>query len=421
MLRARHILVLTALALCAMAPGCKREEAPSPAGSAAPADGAKLELDATSFDFGTVSEGDTLKHVFKVKNTGAGPLKIERVRTSCGCTAATTTSKEVAPGGTTDLEVTFNTKNRRGKQKKTVTIVSNSPGSPHSIDISADIISLLAFEPQHVQISTNYGEAQTREAWITGKLADKATLTVTSIESDDGMPGDKPVDPKKKEAAPAPKKDKGIVAVEVTEKKEGDKVQRGLTFKVKADKVGSGRGTVEVSTGVPEVPTLKLWFNWNIAGNLQGIPRNLYFSGQGPGGRSRVIRIRSKRPDFKLTAARVVEGPFKAQVEIPDAGDAAQVTVTVTEPEQPPAAGDKPPEPKTGKLELVSNDPLEPKITIVLTLRTPYGPRGPRGMPSGMMGGPGMPPPGHGGPPGPGPGGPRPPGGRGAPPPPPQE
>jgi hypothetical protein len=403
-LRAHHVILLLAVVLGAAAPGCKRDAAPAPAGSAAATDAPKLELDATSFDFGSVSEGDSLKHVFKVRNTGAGPLKIERVRTSCGCVASAVTTKEVPPGGTTDVDVTFNTKNRRGKQKKTVTIVSNAPGSPHTIDISADIISLLAFEPQHVQVSTNYNEPQTREVWLTGKLADKANLQVTKVDHDEGTPGEKPGE-KKKEAVPAaPKKE--FVTVEVAEKKEGDKVQRGLSFKLKADKVGAGRGTVEVTTGVPEVPTLKIWFNWNVAGNLQGIPRNLYFSGQGPGGRSRVIRIRSKRPDFKLTSARVSDGPFKAQVEVPDAGDAAQVTVTVTEPEQPPAAGDKPPEPKTGKLELVSNDPLEPKITIVLTLRAPYGPRGgrPGPMPSGM--------PGRAGPPGAA--------GRGAPPPPPQ-
>lgn len=47
----------------------------------------KLEIVQQHYDFGTIGLDD-VSHVFLVKNIGIGPLKIEKVSTSCGCTTA---------------------------------------------------------------------------------------------------------------------------------------------------------------------------------------------------------------------------------------------------------------------------------------------------------------------------------------------
>ena len=86
--------------------------------------GPKIQLAETAYDFGTVTQGPAIKHTFKFKNVGTDTLRIEQVKTSCGCTAAES-SKIIAPQGEGQIAVTFNTANQMGKVSKTVFIYSN--------------------------------------------------------------------------------------------------------------------------------------------------------------------------------------------------------------------------------------------------------------------------------------------------------
>ena len=52
------------------------------------AQGPKIKFAETSYDFGTALQDTQVKHVFKFKNVGNDTLKIAQVQTSCGCTAA---------------------------------------------------------------------------------------------------------------------------------------------------------------------------------------------------------------------------------------------------------------------------------------------------------------------------------------------
>ncbi|MGR3220268.1 MAG: DUF1573 domain-containing protein, partial [Candidatus Anammoxibacter sp.] len=47
------------------------------------------------YNFGKVYRGIKVEHVFRFKNEGPGELKIEKARTSCGCTAAIISSKNI--------------------------------------------------------------------------------------------------------------------------------------------------------------------------------------------------------------------------------------------------------------------------------------------------------------------------------------
>ncbi len=86
--------------------------------------GPKILLAENNYDFGTVVQGPPVKHTFKFKNVGTDTLRIEQVKTSCGCTAAES-SKIIAPQGEGQIDVTFNTANQMGKVSKTVFIYSN--------------------------------------------------------------------------------------------------------------------------------------------------------------------------------------------------------------------------------------------------------------------------------------------------------
>jgi hypothetical protein len=86
-----------------------------------------------SHDFGVVKEGKVVEHTFTFANKGNAPLEIKNVRTSCGCTAALLSSKIIEPGKDGTIKVELDTKNRIGKQNRTVTIVSNDVNEPNKI------------------------------------------------------------------------------------------------------------------------------------------------------------------------------------------------------------------------------------------------------------------------------------------------
>jgi Protein of unknown function (DUF1573) len=95
----------------------------------------------TQHDFGKVSEGEKINYTFRFVNKGLSELVIKDVKSSCGCTAALLSSSNIKPGQEGTIKVEFDTKNRSGKNSKTVTVQSNDPKDPTKIlTIYADIM-----------------------------------------------------------------------------------------------------------------------------------------------------------------------------------------------------------------------------------------------------------------------------------------
>ena len=101
-------------------------EVPVPATPGAP----RIAVEPAAFDFGRVVPQRTLHRQFSVRNFGSADLDIERVTTSCGCTAALLDHKVVKPGGSAALRVSFETRNYTGKVTRSVLIKSNDPARP---------------------------------------------------------------------------------------------------------------------------------------------------------------------------------------------------------------------------------------------------------------------------------------------------
>jgi len=95
--------------------------------------GPKLVTQQDEYDFGDIKQGEKVTHVFVITNSGGDLLKITNVKASCGCTAALPEKNELAPGESTNLNVTFNSTGRIGKQKKLIRIESNDPDNPQVI------------------------------------------------------------------------------------------------------------------------------------------------------------------------------------------------------------------------------------------------------------------------------------------------
>ncbi len=83
-------------------------------------------------DFGSVKEGEVLSYVFIFKNEGNAALKITKVKTSCGCTAALLSTQEVQPGEKGELKVNFATRGYEGRVSKYIFVESNDPSQPQA-------------------------------------------------------------------------------------------------------------------------------------------------------------------------------------------------------------------------------------------------------------------------------------------------
>jgi hypothetical protein len=123
-------LVAAALALSAAVPAASAEQAKAP----------RIAVEPESFDFGKALPGKTLRKEFTLKNYGDAELVIERVSTTCGCTAALTSDKQVPPGGSTILRVTLETRSYSGRVERQVLVRSNDPKTPLlTVKVSATV------------------------------------------------------------------------------------------------------------------------------------------------------------------------------------------------------------------------------------------------------------------------------------------
>jgi len=98
-----------------------------------------IEFDAKEHNFGTVTEGQKVVHVYKVKNTGAAPLIIQNAAPSCGCTVPDWTKAPIPVGGTGFVRAEFDTKGKTGKNNKTITVTANTWPKLTMLKFSADV------------------------------------------------------------------------------------------------------------------------------------------------------------------------------------------------------------------------------------------------------------------------------------------
>ncbi len=82
------------------------------------------------YDFDTITPTQKVTHVFEFHNLGGRALKIDRVITSCGCTAAVLSTSTVPPGRSGEIKVTFNPEGYRGPFQKVIYVHLNDPQHP---------------------------------------------------------------------------------------------------------------------------------------------------------------------------------------------------------------------------------------------------------------------------------------------------
>ena len=90
-------------------------------------------------DFGVMDEGDVVTYYFEFTNTGAEPLILDKCKGSCGCTVPQCPKNPIAPGDTGSIEVKFNSKGKKNKQTKKVTVTANTDPAQTILTIRANV------------------------------------------------------------------------------------------------------------------------------------------------------------------------------------------------------------------------------------------------------------------------------------------
>ena len=99
-----------------------------------------MEFENVKYDFGKVKEGDNVSYTFKFKNSGKSPLIITNATATCGCTTPTYPHEPIAPGGSGNIDVTFNSTGKNGLQDKVITVTSNASPSINEVHLTGEVV-----------------------------------------------------------------------------------------------------------------------------------------------------------------------------------------------------------------------------------------------------------------------------------------
>ena len=105
--------------------------------------GPRIAAEPMAFDFGKALQGKTLRKDFVIKNFGTEDLEIEKVSTTCGCTAALmdNDTKVVKPGQKAVLRVSLETRTYTGRVERKVLVQSNDPvRNPLELRVLATVV-----------------------------------------------------------------------------------------------------------------------------------------------------------------------------------------------------------------------------------------------------------------------------------------
>jgi hypothetical protein len=107
---------------------------------AAKADPSIIKFSEESYDFGKITEGEKVTHVFKFYNGSMQPLIITNAVASCGCTTPTWPKTPILPGKEGEISVTFDSAGKVGLQDKQITVTANTDPAQTVVHLIGEVL-----------------------------------------------------------------------------------------------------------------------------------------------------------------------------------------------------------------------------------------------------------------------------------------
>ncbi|GAB6012632.1 DUF1573 domain-containing protein [Viscerimonas tarda] len=106
-----------------------------------PAKAPSAKLEKTVHDFGRIAEeiGQAVC-TFEIVNTGTAPLIVNKVGTSCGCTAPLYSKEPILPGQKGEIKLSYNTTSKVGAFEKTATVFTNVADTTYRLVIKGEVL-----------------------------------------------------------------------------------------------------------------------------------------------------------------------------------------------------------------------------------------------------------------------------------------
>lgn len=142
----------------------------------------KLEFEKLVHDFANIGPGTSNICEFRFTNAGNSTLKIDEIKSSCGCTPFSLTKKEYAPGESGILKVGYLSDQQRGQTTKQLTIHSNDKTNPViTLEVKANIMMQVDYEPKTLDLLLKQENANCPQ--LTLSSIDNQPFSIQSFKS----------------------------------------------------------------------------------------------------------------------------------------------------------------------------------------------------------------------------------------------
>ncbi len=244
----------------------------------------KIEFSQEGHDFGDIAQNSKVSHTFKFQNRGDAELIIEKVRASCGCTAALASDKNIPAGSEGSIDVTFDSTGKKGPFRKTISVTSNDPARPEvRLTVSGTILTVLNVEPAFLSFGNRLKKGEPAEQRIRLWRTDKKPFKLVEAKSD--WP---------------------FLQIEVKPDSEAGRNGYEITARISGDaKPGRHNGSITVATDIPKARQHTVRFFAQILGDLRVQPKFAVLGTVTPGTEvRRKLRVSNQNSEtpFKITS-----------------------------------------------------------------------------------------------------------------------
>lgn len=311
---------------------------PSPAEHAAPPapGGPRIVFSEPIYDFGIVEQGEKITHLFRFTNQGEQDLRVEDVKTTCGCTAAVTSVNVIAPGQEGMISATFDTARFIGEKVKSISVYSNDSLQPvTTLTLQGEITVEVAAEPAQLYIGRLHRDEKITYTIEVLYDANKP-ITITKVEN----------------THPA-------VQVQAEDLDKGDKKGKKLTVTLKKGAaLGRLNDQITVTTTSQKVPLISIPVFGNIEGDVLVLPPQVSFGTIRQGeSKAQEVRIKS-RAAAPVHVLRAQSSAADVVPEVTEIKQGEEYSVTLR------TKGESKPGRIQGEVQIFTDHPEEKVLTI---------------------------------------------------------